>query len=741
MALSPPVETKYQGVPTHFVTTHRRSHLLTSPRSIFSETRLTLPYARGGFFSKYEQRWRWWHYLSCFIVLLGVVEVLLLLTGFVVFSEQIAPVRIALRQYPSIPYRHFDVSKAAALMKGTTVYHVTKEFGPAIMGGMGTVVTALAAAQQRSGQLDVAVVMPYYSYLRNKFNIEKVLDLVVHIRDKEGKMIPVEFRISKMMYVFDPPTNVTAETNLTAPVVPRTEQVPIYLIGPGNRKPFTLAFRARNHIQIYSAIKGLPHEWRDQYFVKAAAAFLSHQASATDEESLFAPVRLSPHVDIIHLHGATNAQLIPYIRQHQKTRQLGPRPPAIVYTMHDYLDELQYSYTVNNVRRFFTDEMLQSTEQYIHGQRMFMSRLGIDLADVATFVSHSMTVDMVEGRLDFYLKEFVMESLLRKAEAGRFFGVSNGVDFSKLSPFVSKRLSAKKMGYSQYALDRVKGQQSLVANHDRTVWALSDKPDDYVSTAKDRAKRYLVRRKLLTEEDLKRPVVLYVGRFQYNKGLEMFDEAAQHFVKHNMKFVIMGQPNNYPLAWVEALQQRYPDHVIVLSTPADQRRWLVFYRAAADFIFVPSLTESFGLVAVEGLVFGSPVISTGVGGLKEFLIDRPRTQSVRQIHIMRDKQTHAPTVTSQEIYNAYLFEAKTLGEAIQDAAADYKQITLSKALREEFCLRMIQSALGMGWDRGNYQGPLHDYNRVYETALAHRKIPSISQHEIEEEQRLVQMLT
>ncbi|KAG0172776.1 hypothetical protein DFQ28_002937 [Apophysomyces sp. BC1034] len=759
MALSPPVETKYHGVATHLMATHRRSQPFSSQRSIVSDHRFSLPYARNGFFSKYDRKWRWWHYLSFLILLLALIEATLLLIGFIVLLEQMSPVRIALRQYPSVPYHHLDTSTSPTLESGTTVYHVTKEFGPATMGGMGTVVTALATAQQRSGLLDVSVVMPYYSYLRNKFNIEKVVDLVIDVRDKNGKMVPVEFRISRMMYVFNPSVNVTEATdggNLTAtapPVVLRTEQVPVYLIGPGNRKPFTVAFRASNPVQVYSAAKGLPHEWRDQYFVKAAAAFLSHQAASADEESLFAPVRLGPHVDVIHLHGATNAQISSYIRDNQRVRQLGPKPPAIVYTMHDYLDELQYTYTTNNVKRFFSDDMLQTIQPYVHGQRIFLSRMGIDLADVVTFVSHSMAVDIIEGRMDFYLKELVMDSLLRKAEARQFFGISNGVDFSKLSPFVSKRLGTKKMGFSNYALERVKEiqQQQQQASSgavpsDRTVWHLSEKSDDYVSTAKDRAKRYLVRRKLLTEEDLKRPVVLYVGRFQYNKGLEMFDEAAQHFVKNNMKFVIMGQPNNYPLRWVEALQERYGNHVVVMSTPADQRRWLVFYRAAADFIFVPSLTESFGLVAVEGLVFGAPVISTGVGGLKEFLIDRPPaagnwTEPVRRIHITRHKQTHVPTVTSREVYNAYLFNPKTLGDAIRDAAIDYRRNTLSKALKEEFSLRMIQSALELGWDRDNQQGPMYDYNRVYEIALANRRIPAISQHEIEEERRLIQRLS
>ena len=42
-------------------------------------------------------------------------------------------------------------------------------------------------------------------------------------------------------------------------------------------------------------------------------------------------------------------------------------------------------------------------------------------------------------------------------------------------------------------------------------------------------------------------------------------------------------------------------------------------RAASDISLVPSLEESFGLVAMEALLFGQPVVSTGVGGLSQFL--------------------------------------------------------------------------------------------------------------------------
>jgi D-inositol-3-phosphate glycosyltransferase len=48
--------------------------------------------------------------------------------------------------------------------------------------------------------------------------------------------------------------------------------------------------------------------------------------------------------------------------------------------------------------------------------------------------------------------------------------------------------------------------------------------------------------------------------------------------------------------------------------PVDRARLALWYRAA-DLVTVPSYSESFGLVAVEALACGTPVVAAAVGGL------------------------------------------------------------------------------------------------------------------------------
>jgi len=51
------------------------------------------------------------------------------------------------------------------------------------------------------------------------------------------------------------------------------------------------------------------------------------------------------------------------------------------------------------------------------------------------------------------------------------------------------------------------------------------------------------------------------------------------------------------------------------------RGLMPYYYAASDIVVVPSLQESWGLVATEAMASGRPVIASSVGGLKEQVID------------------------------------------------------------------------------------------------------------------------
>ncbi|KAI8389224.1 hypothetical protein BD560DRAFT_362270 [Blakeslea trispora] len=721
---------------------------------------------------KHDKKWRWWHFLSIFATLLFIAELAFLGASYDILNEELTSIRFLKRQYPFKTYTHLDTNLPTQIEKGTRVYHVTKEFGPATVSELGRTVTALAAAQQASNLTEVAIVMPFYTFMKRL--AEREIDMVMDIRGKKpGQVMTVEFRVWKILYAFNPPVqapsvyewqminNVNTSVLLTPQRPPApTDAVPVYMISHANRKPFNQAFKCRTPSEIYDENE-LPTEWKDQYFAKAVAAFLAHKATAADEESIFAPIRIVPRVDIVHIHGASNAYVAKILRDKKEADDLGPRPPAIVYTMHDHKEEVQYSNTFRNVTKFLDHlSEREKLRNYVYGSKLFMSKLAVDLADAVTFTSRPTATDIVEGRHDFYMKEIVMSSLLKKAEKSRLYGINGAIDYySTEHPFITDKLVSRNMGFPQYGLQSIRDQNSihsadplrplaLEVPTTPTYWTLSEDPNDFISMYKDRAKRYLIKRGLFDEGDLMRPVVLMRNPLKHGGGLEIVEEAAKFFAANNMRFVIMGDSRGYPIKRLEAIVELYPKHVSLIHVPKQQRQLGIFCRAAADFMFSPNPNSDYtGLDTAEGLVFGAGVITAGGGRLHEALIDRPlNTAGSRNINIaLLDPKIlteKGAVVTSYEYYNSYKFDFNnivSLRSAIDDAAKDYQKFS-NKALQEEFILRMIRSALSLAWDRGHFGGPVHEYNQVYELALEDRLIPEMRKHEVEQEHELISKL-
>ncbi|KAF9909975.1 hypothetical protein EC991_007594 [Linnemannia zychae] len=691
------------------------------------------------------KRWRWWNYLAALILIFAVVEAFVLLIGSTILYSLPDQIQIDSRDFRKVEYQGLALDPAATY-KQIQVYHVTKEFGPASMGGLGMVVTALAAAQQRSRTQKVNVVMPYYSMLDKipGISIKIHTPLPLEIKDNRGRTQTIVFTVHKFKFaVPQKPSDFEVDKRAITPVT-------VWLIGPGDTYPFDRAFRSKNLQDIYSSPGGFPGEWKDLYFAKAVAAFIQHQ-NKNDDISLFATA-VNRVIDVVHAHGATNALVLHYLQQSIDKGVMGEEPPALIYTLHDYLDELQYSNEITSVQKFMDrrvhseddeeDMFLQmdGLSPYCHGHRLFPSAMGIDLADAVTFVSKSMAKDIVEGRLDFYLKELVLGSVLNQAEKNMFIGITNGVDFGKLNPWTMPALRQNDLSFpvneligqeEQETLDLEAANAAVTAENGQAVPPTAIGSSHLtIRSAKNAAKHFLYTKGLLTEQDLTRPLVLFVGRFQFNKGLEFFSTASAAIKENGGRLVIMGQPNNYPLRSVTNLQRLFKGTVTVISDAKTQDDWGVFWRAAADFLFVPSLTESFGLVAAEGLLFGSTVISSGVGGLSEFLVDRPnaadKRQQMEQAEAERERKfmpldQQVAEVPREERFNSYLFDAFAndahiqLTTAINDAIAGWKQLQRRPEEHEQFLIRLVKSAKAMGWDRAG--GPVDQYRALYEIAL------------------------
>jgi D-inositol-3-phosphate glycosyltransferase len=123
-------------------------------------------------------------------------------------------------------------------------------------------------------------------------------------------------------------------------------------------------------------------------------------------------------------------------------------------------------------------------------------------------------------------------------------------------------------------------------------------------------------------------ILLYVGRFDPLKGLDRLLEAMVHLNNHHhrLRLMIIGGDG------VDAPEYRYLlnnaeifgiDDKVVFTGRVEQHHLPPYY-GSADALVIPSYYESFGLVGLEALACGRPVVSTPVGAM-EGIISQDKT--------------------------------------------------------------------------------------------------------------------
>ncbi|HEY9651332.1 MAG TPA: glycosyltransferase family 1 protein [Coleofasciculaceae cyanobacterium] len=119
-------------------------------------------------------------------------------------------------------------------------------------------------------------------------------------------------------------------------------------------------------------------------------------------------------------------------------------------------------------------------------------------------------------------------------------------------------------------------------------------------------------------------IILYVGRFDPRKGIETLVRAvAQSEIrtKGNVRLVIAGGSH---AELIDAQECQRIEQIVQELGLTQQTLFpghlshdvLPLYYAAADVCAIPSHYEPFGLVAIEAMACGTPVVASDVGGLK-----------------------------------------------------------------------------------------------------------------------------
>ena len=139
-------------------------------------------------------------------------------------------------------------------------------------------------------------------------------------------------------------------------------------------------------------------------------------------------------------------------------------------------------------------------------------------------------------------------------------------------------------------------------------------------------------RRTLGRDECER-LILFVGRIEQIKGIDVLLRAiglvfrAYSELRGEICLLVVGgaldatdsEGETEKIVELRRLvhEHRLEDTVDFVGSQ-DQPRLALFYNAA-DLCAVPSLTESFGLVALEAMACGTPVVGTRVGGLQSII--------------------------------------------------------------------------------------------------------------------------
>lgn len=183
----------------------------------------------------------------------------------------------------------------------------------------------------------------------------------------------------------------------------------------------------------------------------------------------------------------------------------------------------------------------------------------------------SRAIDTAEGRLAHQAQRVITCSLAMRDEVHSFYGVPyariqvipNGIDASRLRPLRHRDLSEFRLRFAQ--------------------------PDERV--------------------------VFHVGRLVYEKGADLLVEAAPQVMSHapDVKFVIGGRGPLYASLSERIQAMHLQDKVLLTGFLTDDERDQLY--VVADVCVFPSRYEPFGIVALEAMAAGTPVVVSDVGGL------------------------------------------------------------------------------------------------------------------------------
>lgn len=289
------------------------------------------------------------------------------------------------------------------------------------------------------------------------------------------------------------------------------------------------------------------------------------------------------HPEVIHCHDWQTA-LVPVLL-YEIYQRLGMTHPRVCLTLHNLAhqgltqEHILRETGLNRHGYFFHPDRLQDNR---NRGALNLMKGGIVYSNFVTTVSPRYAWEVLHTAQGHGLGPTL------QAHRAKFGGILNGLDYEVWNP------------ESDPKIPRQYGAATIEAKYEN--------------------KRALRNRFWL--RDAFKPIVCFVGRLDYQKGVPLITHAIPYCLRHGCQFVLLGtSPDARVAQHFQGLKRLYndnPDCHLELGFSEDLAH-LIY--AGSDLIIVPSLFEPCGLTQLIGLRYGTVPVVRATGGLIDTVFD------------------------------------------------------------------------------------------------------------------------
>lgn len=165
--------------------------------------------------------------------------------------------------------------------------------------------------------------------------------------------------------------------------------------------------------------------------------------------------------------------------------------------------------------------------------------------------------------------------------------------------------------------DRIIAVSEEMKNDIVKVYGISEKKISVIHNGIDIEKyRKMENDEILRRLGVKKPYILFVGRLTRQKGIFELVEAMKR-VKARL-VLVTGKPDTAEIEAELNAKLKEMDNITWINRMLSEDEIIALYSSAQLFV-CPSIYEPFGIINLEAMACGAPVVASAVGGIKEVI--------------------------------------------------------------------------------------------------------------------------